>query len=268
MLGIMLLNHMGPIGQEIHRTFVFYDTEPMEDLSVLIKKFDIYCIYGDEKRDCEDIDKYINDLKSIAIAMNCVDPTLVVKEKIIQDICAQLFTGIVTFLQEYKGKLIPHLRSLELDDIILFCKQSEMAQNMEEPPRQDFHYAKSTALECIRCGTVHKRNQCPAWGVQCNRCKQFNHFTENCKFMYIDNCTKCGTSHVLTHCPAYGELCTKYGKRYHFASKCQIPFMNNCWRCGASYVATMCPAQGRTCRYCNKLNHLEERCASRCKNGQ
>ncbi|XP_011862019.1 PREDICTED: uncharacterized protein LOC105558753 [Vollenhovia emeryi] len=132
MLGIMLLNHMGPIGQEIHGTVVFYDTKPMEDLNVLIKKFDMYCIYGDKKRDREDIDKYTNDLKSIAIAnMNCVDPALVVKEKIIQDICAQRFTGIVTFLPGlYGGKLIPYLRSLELDGIILFWKQCEMAQNM------------------------------------------------------------------------------------------------------------------------------------------
>lgn len=60
MWGIMLLNRMGPIGQEIHRTFSFYDKR--EDLKTLIKKFDIYCIYGDKKRGCEDIDKYINDL--------------------------------------------------------------------------------------------------------------------------------------------------------------------------------------------------------------
>ncbi|XP_011863238.1 PREDICTED: cellular nucleic acid-binding protein homolog [Vollenhovia emeryi] len=83
-------------------------------------------------------------------------------------------------------------------------------------------------LECIQCGTVHKPNQCPAWGVQCNRCKKLNHFTKNCKFSYIINCTKCGMSHVVIRCPAYGELCTKCGKRNHFASKCQTPFVNNC----------------------------------------
>jgi len=62
MWGIMLLNRMGPIGQEIHRTFPFYDKNE-EDINVLIKKFDIYCLYGDKERDNEDIDKYINDLK-------------------------------------------------------------------------------------------------------------------------------------------------------------------------------------------------------------
>lgn len=63
MWGIMLLNRMGPVGQEIYRTFSFYDKNSQEDINVLIKKFDIYCIYGDKKKDEEDIDKYINDLK-------------------------------------------------------------------------------------------------------------------------------------------------------------------------------------------------------------
>lgn len=62
MWGIMLLNRMGPVGQEIHRTFFFYDKNAQEDINMLIKKFDIYCVYENKKRGCEDIDKYINDL--------------------------------------------------------------------------------------------------------------------------------------------------------------------------------------------------------------
>lgn len=63
MWGIMLLNRMGPVGQEIYRTFSFYDKNTQEDINVLLKKFDIYCIYGDKRKVNEDIDKYINDLK-------------------------------------------------------------------------------------------------------------------------------------------------------------------------------------------------------------
>lgn len=61
--GIMLLNRMGPVGQEIYRTFSFYDKNTEEDINVLIKKFDIYCMYRDKKKVNEDIDKYVNDLK-------------------------------------------------------------------------------------------------------------------------------------------------------------------------------------------------------------
>lgn len=62
MWGIMLLNRMSPVGQKFYRIFLFYNKNAEEDIDVLIKKFDIYCIYGDKKRSYEDVDKYINDL--------------------------------------------------------------------------------------------------------------------------------------------------------------------------------------------------------------
>lgn len=62
--GNMLLNFMGPVGHEIHRTFRFYDDNPKEDINVLIKKFDIYCLYGNrKKKENEHIDTYVNKLK-------------------------------------------------------------------------------------------------------------------------------------------------------------------------------------------------------------
>lgn len=209
-------------------------------------------------------------MQSIAIIWrNCVDPTYIVKEKLIQDISTQRFTGKAALLIESKGKnLISYLQSLDLNHIILFWKQCEdlMTQKVEETSQQNFSFAKSA--ECTRCGTEHNRNRCPAWGVRCNNCKQLNHFTDNCKVKYVDNCTRCGMSHIQSRCPAYGELCTKCGKRNHFSLKCRIPFVTNCTRCGMNHAASMCPAQGRTCRHCNKPNHLEEQCASKFNNYQ
>lgn len=121
-------------------------------------------------------------------------------------------------------------------------------QKIEEIPKQDSSYAISATIECTRYGTEHNPNRCPAWGARCNKCKQFNHFTNNCKIKFVDDCTKCGLSHIQSCCPAFGELCTKCGKRNHFSLKCQIPFVNNCWRCGTNHVAFMCPAQSQTYR--------------------
>lgn len=62
--GIMLLNRMGIVGQTIHRTFTFDDDHMKENIDILLKKFDFYCIFGDKaKQDNEAIDKYINSLK-------------------------------------------------------------------------------------------------------------------------------------------------------------------------------------------------------------
>lgn len=204
---------------------------------------------------------YIKFLQFIATTSNCANPAYIVKEKVIQDISTQRFTGKAALLIESKGKnLISYLQSLDLNHIILFWKQCEdlMTQRVEETSKQNF-----TSAECTRCGTKHNRNQCPAWGVRCNNCKQLNHFTDNCKVKYIDDCTRCGMSHIQSRCPAYGELCTKCGKRNHFSLKCRIPFVTNCTRCGMNHAISMCPAQGQTCRYCNKPNHLEEQCASK-----
>lgn len=62
--GFMLLNRIGPVGQEIYRTFTFDYDRAKEDVDILLEKFDKYCIFGDRKReDGEDIDKYVNNLK-------------------------------------------------------------------------------------------------------------------------------------------------------------------------------------------------------------
>lgn len=62
--GIMLLNRLGPVGQEICKTFTFGDGEANDDINVLLKKFDHYCTFGGQKRTHnEDIDTYVNNLK-------------------------------------------------------------------------------------------------------------------------------------------------------------------------------------------------------------
>lgn len=61
--GIMLLNRMGPVGQEIYRSFTFDKEHAEGNIDILLKKFDFYCIFGGRKRgDDEDINIYVNSL--------------------------------------------------------------------------------------------------------------------------------------------------------------------------------------------------------------
>ncbi|EGI69488.1 hypothetical protein G5I_01778 [Acromyrmex echinatior] len=280
MWGFMLLNRMGPIGQEIHRTFHFYGEDKNTlDIDILIKKFDLYCLYRDNKRGNKNIDEYIHELKSFAIARNYIDPTRIVKDKIIQDMSSQQFTGKAALLIESKGeKLIPYLQSLNLYHITLFWKQCEdlMTQKIDEIPKQNFQqnstYAKSATTEST--SMEQNQNQCTTiWGHQCQlcfpklccvhcskHCKQFNYYTDNYKDKYIYDCTKCGMSHIRSRCPAYGELCIKCNKKNHFSKMCRVPVVINCSKCGMNHAISKCPAYGQICRHCNKLNHLEEKC--------
>ncbi|CAI6364864.1 unnamed protein product [Macrosiphum euphorbiae] len=41
-------------------------------------------------------------------------------------------------------------------------------------------YVSSKSNNCTRCGQIHKF-KCPAFGVQCNNCKNYNHFAKFCK---------------------------------------------------------------------------------------
>lgn len=203
-----------------------------------------------------------------------IDPIRIVKEKIIQDISTQRFTGKAALLIESKGeKLIPYLQSLDLYHIILFWKQCEdlMAQKIDETPKQNPTYVESATTESTQYSTEQNQNQYTTEGHQCQLCfpklccthcnkyKWFNHYTNN-KDKYIYDCTKCGMSHIQSCCPAYGELCIKCGKRNHFSMMCRTPFITNCSKCGMNHVVSRCPAHGRICRHCNKPNHLEEKC--------
>ncbi|KMR04824.1 prkc apoptosis wt1 regulator [Lasius niger] len=84
--GIMLLNRMGPIGQEIHRGFTFDKDHTEGNIDILLKQFDFYCIYGGRRRgNDEDIDKYVNDLTVMA-SKYMTNTHEVVKEKILMEI--------------------------------------------------------------------------------------------------------------------------------------------------------------------------------------
>lgn len=62
--GNMLLNLMGPIGQNIHSAFIFDTPNDKENINILIQKFDEYYIFsGKKKLPLENVYEYINELE-------------------------------------------------------------------------------------------------------------------------------------------------------------------------------------------------------------
>lgn len=194
----------------------------------------------------------------------------IVKEKIIHDIKNHNFTGKAMLFIQSKGKnLTSYLQLLDLHKVTLFWKHCEALmlqkdyENISKQDSQDFSLNPSVEMKCIRCGTYHSRNHCPAHGMRCNNCNGYNHFTDYCKVKYVSDCTKCGTHHIQSCCLAFGEICTNCGKTNHFSWLCQVPVVKNCIRCGKDHAISMCPAQGQVCTRCNKPNHLKEKCLSK-----
>lgn len=269
---VILLMVIGPLGEQAYKDFPSCNASQVQDLKTLLSYFDLYFIFGSKKKkEDENIENYIDNLMLVAIASNHGDPVNIVKEKIIHDIKNYNFTGKAMLYIQSKGEnLISYLQLSDLHTITLFWKQCEtlmLKKNCENVPNQDSQEfslnPQSAEMKCIRCGTCHSRNDCPAHGVRCNNCKGYNHFTDYCKVKYVSNCTKCGTHHIQSRCLAFGEICTNCGKPNHFSWLCQVPVVKNCVRCGKDHAVSMCPAQGQICVLCNKPNHLKEKCLSK-----
>lgn len=62
--GNILLNLMGPIGQNIHTAFTFDSPNSKENVDILIQKFDKYYIFSRKKKlPLENVYEYINELE-------------------------------------------------------------------------------------------------------------------------------------------------------------------------------------------------------------
>ena len=62
--GNILLNLMGPIGQNIHTAFTFDSPNSTENVDILIQKFDEYYIFSRKKKlPLENVYEYINELE-------------------------------------------------------------------------------------------------------------------------------------------------------------------------------------------------------------
>ncbi|XP_033332789.1 uncharacterized protein LOC117224163 [Megalopta genalis] len=255
--GNYLLMFIGPIGQEAYKIISTNDVSLKDNFNALLLKFDIYFIYKSKKlQPNENINEYVNDLKKLATDSNHPDIDCIVKEKLINDITTA----------GHNAEMETYLRSLTLSEIT-----SELAtfQNFKKDHCK-IDVPKKTVkqriiIDCIRCGKRHTHNNCPAHGKQCDTCKKFNHFTENCKSStkFVENCSKCGTNHKQIECPAFGYTCCKCGKSNHYSWKCQMPVIKNCPRCGTDHAKSLCPAQGKVCTKCNKPNHFEIKCISK-----
>ncbi|KYQ56896.1 hypothetical protein ALC60_04100 [Trachymyrmex zeteki] len=264
---VILLMLIGPHGEEAYKS-LSQNARETKDLRTVLLKLDVFFIFGfKKKQENESINQYIDCLMFTALASNHHDPMSIVKEKIIKDIKNYNFTGQAMIFIQSKGEgLVSYLQSLDLDKITLFWKQCEklMSQgNHEDTQTQISSDLKLIEIDCARCGTCHSRNRCPAYGLQCDNCKGFNHFKDKCKGKYVSNCTKCGVSHVQSRCHAFGQTCVKCGKANHFSWLCKVPVVKNCLRCGKDHAISMCPAQGHTCSRCNKPNHFEKKCLSK-----
>ncbi|XP_050452390.1 uncharacterized protein LOC126851998 isoform X2 [Cataglyphis hispanica] len=254
--GIMLLNRMGPVGQEISRSFTFDKEYAEENIDILLKKLDFYCIFGGRKRgDDEDIDKYVNNLTVMA-SKYMTNTDEIVKEKILMEVDKDRFTRKAESL--ILGFSFPSCKqSLTLKEMIYIWMSYE---NVNFKQSEEIH--NFLIKNCNNCGKTHKINNCYARGKRCNKCGNENHYWTRCPSQFITNCLYCGENHFVRECPAYLNECNRCNKTNHFSWKCSIAKILNCNYCGLTHIASKsaCPAINTICARCYKRGHFPIKC--------
>ncbi|XP_029160508.1 uncharacterized protein LOC114932463 [Nylanderia fulva] len=253
--GIMLLNRMGPIGQEIYRTFLS-DKNDAKDIDALLKQFDFYCIFGGRRRgDDEDIDEYVNNLMVMA-SKHMASTHEAVKEKILMEIDKGKFTRKAESL--IMGFSFPSsIQSLTVKEITYIWM---LYENVNFKRSEEIH--NFIVKNCNNCGRTHKMYNCYARGKRCNKCGNENHYWTRCPSQFIDNCLYCGEAHFVRECPAYLNECNKCNRTNHFSWKCSISTVLNCNYCGLTHIASRsaCSAANTICFICKRRGHVPSKC--------
>lgn len=254
--GIMLLNRMGPIGQEIYRSFTFNKDHAETDIDALLKQFDIYCIFGGRRRgDDEDIDEYVNNLM-VMVSKHMTNTHEMVKEKILMEIDKDKFTTKAENL--ILGFSFPS--SIQLLTVKEITYIWMLYENVSFKRSEEIH--NFLVKNCNNCGRTHKINNCYARGKICNKCGTKNHYWTRCPSQFIDNCVYCGEGHFVRDCPAYLNECYICNRTNHFSWKCKISKVLNCNFCGLSHIASKsaCSAVNTICMICGKRGHVPSKC--------
>ncbi|XP_054864601.1 uncharacterized protein K02A2.6-like [Amphiprion ocellaris] len=203
----LLLTVAGPQAVEVYNTFVFATPEEKDDFAVVVKKFDEHC--SPKKNETferyvfrsrmqlptESFDTFLTDLKLKARTCNFGQ----LQESMIRD---QIVFGVKD--KKMRERLLREAE-LTLDGAVKICHASELAlqhaktfhgsamdmeasavaavttrQGYKNKKVQKTYSNESETFQCKRCGTKHAKQQCPAYGKICNKCKGHNHFAKQC----------------------------------------------------------------------------------------
>ncbi|XP_014481368.1 PREDICTED: uncharacterized protein LOC106747887 [Dinoponera quadriceps] len=254
--GIVLLNRLGPGGQEVYKTFTFDNDQAKEDIDILFEKFDqYYTVINKKRRNGEDIDTYVNDLKIMA-SIYTIDIDEVVKKKILEEIPENKFTNSAVNLVP-KFSFPSSVKSLSVQEITYIWMKCE---NVNFTQREKI--VNNVVKNCDACSLMHVIGKCPANGKKCGKCNNMNHYIKRCPTQYKDDCSNCGDKHYYHECPAYMNVCSKCHKSNHFYWRCGLKKILNCNFCGTSHIMVKraCPAINNICSNCNKVGHIPEKC--------
>ena len=192
-----LLTVIGTPALEVYNTFTWHASE-QKTVENVLKKFEKFCkpkknvtyerhiFLSRKQRSDEKIDDYVKELRILADTCELAD----LKESLIKDV---IVLGITD--NRLRENLLKDT-SLSLETAVDIARASEKAREQagEISGEQEVHkltkrnqYSKYEK-DCRYCGTHHefKKEKCPAFGKQCNKCHGYNHYARKCRKQEIN----------------------------------------------------------------------------------
>jgi len=193
-----LLTVIGQDALEVYNTFDFTEANNVRDIETVLSKFKAYCspetnvtyerfvFLSRKQKSTESIDEFITDLKNLS--SNCEFGAI--SESLIKDV---MILGLhddrlkEVLLREvnltlHKAINIAHAtENAKLQSSVLKREENNLFK-VRSTNRTGHSSSESVVNKCKFCGTSHKfnRNNCPAFGKTCSKCKKFNHFAKQC----------------------------------------------------------------------------------------
>ncbi|XP_043790400.1 myb-like protein F [Apis laboriosa] len=209
----LLRSYIGKIGQNAIEKIISTNLKERDDMNVLLAKLDKYfCpsknevierynFFNSRKKKDESIETYITQLKSKAKTCNFGKITeSLIRDKIIMEINDKnlktkifntenlnLLTLIKIFNEHQnlqKKKEENKIKNDTRSDNASFRNTPKIVKNFDEKTNKSNNNEKSINMQnkrnCKKCNQRHPIKACPAWGLKCEKCGMYNHYTNCC----------------------------------------------------------------------------------------
>ena len=202
----LFLHTIGDEALKVYNGFKFDTPDAVRTVDDIIQKFEIFAIgeinetyerYVFNRRDQmegESFEAFLTVIRSLVKTCKYCDDCV---NSLLRD---RIVLGIRDVTTQ---QILLRERALTLEKTIDICKSAEnavlqgkmfraetinrvdtrMKQNVKTSHESSKTVTKKHEISCRFCGRRHAkvRQQCPAWGQECNKCGKANHFAKQCK---------------------------------------------------------------------------------------
>ena len=196
---------------ELFDSFKFAEGESEEDIAVVLKKFEDYCVettheayesfrfHSRDQEQSESIDAFVAELRKLAKGCNFLEEDRMIRDRILVGVKSKKTQG--KLLEDSKLTLkaaIDTCRALEASqskletmtgkqtlsvDRVKHNKSEKKSDKQKKHSGSETSEKKNKEKKCTRCGYKwHKDfNDCPAKYEKCDSCRKVGHFISVCR---------------------------------------------------------------------------------------